>query len=133
MSATYCRFTMIARVLTVPKMITYVKHTIGTEELLCSFIAGVAPRQDEKERAKTRYLECFNVQAFGGIGKIAFNNLSVGDYIFVEGTPRSEKKNYGKDLSKCMFYSNFTADKIILLNRKINRNFVQSIKKGESF
>jgi len=132
MSATYCRFTLIGRVLTVPKVIKYIKHTSGQEEELCCFIVGVAPKNRESV-TKTENLGCFNIESFGGVGRTAFNNISVHDYVFIEGTPRSVKKNYGKDLSKSMFYSSFVADKIILLNRKIKtawaKNGVSQISK----
>ena len=117
MAATYCRFTLIGRVLTEPKRIAYNKKD-GTDSMICSFVVGVEP--DEDEEAKVfRSMKMFSVKAYGKTAKTAYSSLSKNDYVFIEGTPTSILKRDARMLSEKLYYSELIAQKVVLLSRNI--------------
>ena len=115
MSATFCRFTMIGRVLTQPRRITYNKD--GAENVLCSFIIGTEPN-DAEDGKKAQYSNCYNIQAYGKIAKSILNNFSKDDYVYMEGYPKSVKVA-GHELGNTLFFTNYVAQYASLLNRAI--------------
>jgi single-stranded DNA-binding protein len=115
--ATFARFQIIGRIQTAPKKYEYKTKDGEDEGMICTFIVGTEPTQNA-ETKKIACLNSFGITAFGKIAKSAFRNLGEGDFVFIEGKPTT-KKAAGKEYGNTLFWTEYIAERIVLLNRQI--------------